>query len=75
MDFSECLGTERLTKTYTRLGSLYQCTEQTSYKIGDVACSLPLLKLFGESRFIPCPRGYDDILTLISLLVKEKCSH
>ena len=56
MDFSECLGTERLTKTYTRLGSLYQCTELTSYKIGDVACSLPLLKLFGKNPFHTLPQ-------------------
>ena len=27
-DFSECFGTERLTKSYTRLGSLYQLDSQ-----------------------------------------------
>ena len=72
MDFSECLGTERLTKTYTRLGSLYQCTEQ---KLGMSLAPSPSLNCSEKIRFIPCPRGYDDILTLISLLVKEKCSH
>ena len=54
MDFSECLGTERLTKTYTRLGSLYQCTEQ---KLGMSLAPSPSLNCSEKVVSYPAPEA------------------